>query len=145
MRASRLPGLTSGTGANTGGRSGGAGSGGRLRGAGTGGHFRGAGTGESGAPSGLDKGTRDEGGLDGTSGDDGERRWWAGHWVWSGSGEIIIGTDGEGRSVSRQSPLHEGGEILSRTIFGRQRSARSVQACIIECAERAVRVAGGVS
>ncbi len=74
MRASRLPGLTSGTGANTGGRSGGAGSGGRLRGAGTGGHFRGAGTGESGAPSGLDKGTRDEGGLDGTSGDDGERR-----------------------------------------------------------------------
>ncbi len=48
--------------------------GGHFRGAGTGGHFRGAGTGESGAPSGLDKGTRDEGGLDGTSGDDGERR-----------------------------------------------------------------------
>ncbi len=45
-----------------------------FRGAGTGGHFRRAGTGGSGAPSGLDMGTRDEGGLDGTSGDDGERR-----------------------------------------------------------------------
>ncbi len=42
----------------------GAGTGGHFRGAGTGGHFRGAGTGESEAPS----------VLDGTSGDDGERR-----------------------------------------------------------------------
>ncbi len=72
-------------------------------------------------------------------------RWWAGLWVWSGSGEIINGRDGERRSVSCQNPLHEGGEILSKTIFGRQRSARGVQACIIECAERFVRVAGGVS
>ncbi len=48
--------------------------GGHFRGAGTGGHFRGVGTGCSGAPSGLDMGTRDEGGLDGTSGYDGERR-----------------------------------------------------------------------
>ncbi len=72
-------------------------------------------------------------------------RWWAGLWVRSGSGEIIHGADGEWRSVSRQSPLHEGGEILSRTIFGRQRSASGVQARIIECAVRVVRVAGGVS
>ncbi len=36
--------------------------------------LRGAGTGGSEAPSGLDKGIKDEGGLDGTSGDDGERR-----------------------------------------------------------------------
>ncbi len=56
-------------GAGTGGRSGG-----HFRGAGTRGHFQGAGTGESEAPSGLDKGIKDEGGLDGTSGDDGERR-----------------------------------------------------------------------
>ncbi len=35
-----------------------------------GGHFRGAGTGGSETPSGLDNGTKDEGGLDGTSGDD---------------------------------------------------------------------------
>ncbi len=52
----------------------GAGTGGHFRGASTGGHFRGAGTGGSEVPSGLDKGTKDEGGLDGTSGDDGERR-----------------------------------------------------------------------
>ncbi len=59
-------------------------------------------------------------------------RWWAGLWVCSGSGEIILLGNCDGRSVSRQSSLHEGGEILSRTIFGRQRSARGVQACIIE-------------
>ncbi len=45
LRASRLPGLTSGTGANTGERSGGAGSGGLLRGAGTGGRSGGEGSG----------------------------------------------------------------------------------------------------
>ncbi len=50
---------------------------------------------------------------------------WAGLWVRSGSGEIIHGADGEGRSITRQSPLHEGGEILSRTIFGRQRYSGS--------------------
>ncbi len=55
-------------GAGTGGRSGG-----RFQGAGTGGHFRGAGTGESEAPSGLDKGTKDEGGLDRNQRDDWER------------------------------------------------------------------------
>ncbi len=70
---------------------------------------------------------------------------WAGLWVRSGSGEIIHCADGEGRSVTRQSPLYEGGEILSRTIFGRQRSASGIQARIIEWAERVVRVAGGVS
>ncbi len=37
-------------------------------------HFRGADTGESEAPSGLDKGIKAGGGLDRTSGDDGERR-----------------------------------------------------------------------
>ncbi len=70
-------------------------------------------------------------------------RWWAG--LWSGFGEIILLGNCEGRSVSRQSPLREGGEILSRTIFGRQSSARGVQACVIEWAERVVRIAGGVS
>ncbi len=70
---------------------------------------------------------------------------WAGLWVRSGSGEIIHCANGEGRSVTRQSPLYEGGEILSRTIFGRQRSASGIQARIIEWAERVVRVAGGVS
>ncbi len=44
-------------------------------------------------------------------------RWWAGHWVWSGS-------------ISHQNPLHKGGEICSRTIFGRWHSARGVQACV---------------
>ncbi len=39
-----------------------------------GGHLWGAATGGSEAPSGLDKGTKDEGGLDGTNGDDGEKR-----------------------------------------------------------------------
>ncbi len=72
-------------------------------------------------------------------------RWWAGHWVGSGSGEIILLGDCEERSISRQSPLHEGGEFRSRTIFGWQRSARGVQACVIEWAERVVRIAGGVS
>ncbi len=72
-------------------------------------------------------------------------RWWTGLWVRSGSGEIIHGADGEWRSVTRQSPLHEGGEIFLRTIFGQQRSASGVQARIIEWAERVVRVAGGVS
>ncbi len=50
------------------------GCGGNFRGAGTGWHFRGAGTGGSKAPSGLDKGIKDEGGLDRTSGGEGERR-----------------------------------------------------------------------
>ncbi len=43
------------------------------------------------------------------------------------------------------SPHHVDGEILSRTIFGRQRSAHGVQARIIECAEGVVRIAGGIS
>ncbi|XP_016107363.1 uncharacterized protein [Sinocyclocheilus grahami] len=55
-------------------------------------------------------------------------RWWAGLCVRSGSGEIIHGADGEWQSVSLQSPLHESGKILSRTIFGRRRSAHGVQA-----------------
>ncbi len=54
----------------------------------------------------------------------------------SGSGvDLARSSSGEtvrGRSISRQRPLHKGGEILSRTIFGRQRSACGVQACIVE-------------
>ncbi len=61
--ASRGSGELDGTCRGTGGRWRGAGTGGRRRGAGTGGRWRGAGTGESEAPS----------GLDGTSGDHGER------------------------------------------------------------------------
>ncbi len=48
-------------------------------------------------------------------------RWWAGHWVGSRSGEIIHEADGKWRSVSRQSPLHNCGEILLRTIFRQKR------------------------
>ncbi len=220
---------------------GGAGTGERSGVAGSGGRFRGAGTGGSGAPSGLDMGTRDEGGLDGTSGGDGERRggssisrsvsqsirspsmssspsciisspsammqgaellsalslsaaffhvagsvassrtltdvisgcgsaailstvapcgdgssvsgglrhalraagrWWAGHWVGSGTGEILLGTGGERRSISRQCPLHKSGEIRSRAIHRRRRSARDVQASVKERTERVVRVGG---
>ncbi|KAL0147022.1 hypothetical protein M9458_057546 [Cirrhinus mrigala] len=44
-------------------------------------------------------------------------------WVWSGTGEIIHGTGGERGSVSRQCPLHKRGEIRSRAVFGRRRSA----------------------
>ncbi len=47
--------------------------------------------------------------------------------------------DGEQRFIFRQYPLHEGGEIRSRTIFGRRRSAREVQAGVVE---RVVQVAG---
>jgi len=72
-----------------------------------------------------------------------KRRLWrkltgSGHWrafwrcrLWSGTGEIPLRTQGERGSVSCQSPLQDG-EILSRTIFGRQRSACGVQARIIE-------------
>ncbi len=45
-------------------------------------------------------------------------------------------------SVSHQYALYKCGEICSRTIFGRRRSARDVQAGVIERAERVVRVAG---
>ncbi len=69
-------------------------------------------------------------------------RWWTGLWVRSGYGEIIHGADGEWRSISRQSTLHEGGEFRSRTIFGWQHSARGVQASVIESAEHVIRVAG---
>ncbi|KTF90152.1 hypothetical protein cypCar_00011905 [Cyprinus carpio] len=57
-------------GAGTGGHFLGAGTGGHILRAGTGGHILRAGTGESEAPSGLDEETKNEGGLDGTSGDD---------------------------------------------------------------------------
>ncbi|KAL0150470.1 hypothetical protein M9458_054287 [Cirrhinus mrigala] len=63
-------------------------------------------------------------------------KWWAGLWAWSGTDEIILGTDGEWRSVSCQCPLHKGSE----TIFGQWRSPRGVQASITEC-----RVAGEMS
>ncbi len=68
--------------------------------------------------------------------------WWAGHWVRSGTGEIPLGTDSERGSVSRQCSFHKGGEIRSRTIFGRRCSARDVQAGVVECTERVVRVGG---
>ncbi len=71
-------------------------------------------------------------------------RWWAGHWILSGTGEIPLGTDGERGPVSRQCPLHKGGEIRSRAILGRRRSVRDVQAGIVERTERVVRVAGEV-
>ncbi len=39
---------------------------------------------------------------------------WAWHWVGSGTGEILLGTGGEQRSVSRHCPFHKGSEIRSR-------------------------------
>ncbi len=45
-------------------------------------------------------------------------------------------------TVSRQCPLHKGGEIRSRAILGRRRSVRDVQAGVVERTERIVRVAG---
>jgi len=68
-------------------------------------------------------------------------RWWAGLWVWSGTGEILLGSDGEQGSVWGGS---EGDEALSRTVFGRRRSACDVKPVLIEYTERVIRLAGGV-
>ncbi len=37
-------------------------------------------------------------------------RWWAGHWVGSGTVKILLVTGEERRSISRQCPLHKGSE-----------------------------------